>query len=93
MLKNIIFDFGNVIMNWNPDEILNHYQLTPSEHDLLKKVIFKSKEWFEIDAGKINEKEATQIFVSNYRIKLSKLWILGHRMLIFMNRFSYLWSN
>ena len=64
MLKNIIFDFGNVIMNWNPDEILNHYQLTPSEHDLLKKVIVKSKEWFEIDAGKINEKEATQIFVS-----------------------------
>jgi len=25
MLKNIIFDFGNVIMNYNPDEILNHY--------------------------------------------------------------------
>ncbi len=25
MLKNIIFDFGNVIMNYNPDEILYHY--------------------------------------------------------------------
>ncbi|MCT7723077.1 HAD family phosphatase, partial [Lactobacillus crispatus] len=24
MLKNIIFDFGNVIMNYNPDEILYH---------------------------------------------------------------------
>ena len=33
MLKNIIFDFGNVIMNYNPDEILNHYELTPQEHD------------------------------------------------------------
>ncbi|MCI7797222.1 MAG: HAD family phosphatase, partial [Lactobacillus johnsonii] len=28
MLKNIIFDFGNVIMNYNPDEILNHYELS-----------------------------------------------------------------
>ena len=42
MLKNIIFDFGNVIMNYNPDEILNHYELTPQEHDLLRKTIFES---------------------------------------------------
>lgn len=52
MLKNIIFDFGNVIMNYNPDEILYHYQLTSEEHDLLRKTIFESKEWSEIDAGK-----------------------------------------
>ena len=45
MLKNIIFDFGNVIMNYNPDEILNHYELSPEDHDLVRKTIFKSKEW------------------------------------------------
>ncbi len=56
MLKNIIFDFGNVIMNYNPDEILNHYELSPADHDLLRKTIFESKEWSEIDAGKITEK-------------------------------------
>ena len=43
MLKNIIFDFGNVIMNYNPDEILNHYELRPADHDLLRKTIFESK--------------------------------------------------
>lgn len=63
MLKNIIFDFGNVIMNYNPDEILNHYELSPADHDLLRKTIFESKEWSEIDAGKITEKEATEIFI------------------------------
>ena len=63
MLKNIIFDFGNVIMNYNPDEILNHYELRPADHDLLRKTIFESKEWSEIDAGKITEKEATEIFI------------------------------
>lgn len=45
MLKNIIFDFGNVIMNYNPDEILNHYELSPEDHDLIRKTIFESKEW------------------------------------------------
>lgn len=64
MLKNIVFDFGNVIMEWNPDEMLNHYHLTPDQHDLLKKVIFRSKEWQEIDAGKLTEKEAEKIFLS-----------------------------
>ena len=33
MLKNIIFDFGNVIMNYNPDEILYHYQLHKKDDD------------------------------------------------------------
>ena len=63
MLKTIIFDFGNVIMNYSPDEILNHYELSPADHDLLRKSIFESKEWSEIDAGKISEKEATEIFM------------------------------
>ena len=63
MLKNIIFDFGNVIMNYNPDEILNHYELSQADHDLLRKTICESKEWSEIDAGKITEKEATEIFI------------------------------
>ncbi|MDK7192947.1 HAD family hydrolase [Lactobacillus gasseri] len=63
MLKNIIFDFGNVIMNYSPDEILNHYELSPADHDLLRKSIFESKEWSEIDAEKISEKEATEIFM------------------------------
>ncbi|MDH5101302.1 HAD family phosphatase [Lactobacillus kefiranofaciens] len=70
MLKNIIFDFGNVIMNYDPNEILNHYQLTPEEHQLLLKNIFQSKEWLEIDAGKITEDEATEIFFSRVPQKL-----------------------
>lgn len=72
MLKNIIFDFGNVIMNYDPNEILNHYQLTPEEHQLLLKNIFQSKEWLEIDAGKIAEDEATEIFVNRVPEKLQR---------------------
>ncbi|WP_144231133.1 HAD family hydrolase [Lactobacillus gasseri] len=70
MLKNIIFDFGNVIMNYNPNEILNHYELSPADHDLLRKTIFESKEWSEIDAGKITEKKATEIFTDRVPDKL-----------------------
>lgn len=44
MLKILFFDFGNNIMNYNPDEV-NHYELSPVDHDLLRKTIFESKEW------------------------------------------------
>lgn len=63
MLKNIVFDFGNVIMNYDPDMILNHYNLTPKQHKLLKKEIFQSEEWQKVDAGIIDEDEATQRFL------------------------------
>lgn len=79
MLKNIVFDFGNVIMNYNPGEILNHYELSPADHDLLRKIIFESKEWGEIDAGKITEKEATEIFVDrvpdNLKSKVKQIMV------------------
>lgn len=63
MLKNIVFDFGNVIMNYDPDIILNQYNLTSQQHELLKKEIFQSEEWQKVDAGIINEDEATQEFL------------------------------
>lgn len=62
MLKNIIFDFGNVLIDYNPDKILYRYDINDKERAILKKNIFGSKEWLQIDAGKINEDEATELF-------------------------------
>lgn len=62
MLKNIIFDFGNVLIDYNPDKILDRYDINDEERAILKKIIFGSKEWLQIDAGKINEDEAIEIF-------------------------------
>ncbi|WP_308558109.1 HAD family phosphatase [uncultured Lactobacillus sp.] len=62
MLKNIIFDFGNVLIDFKSDKILNHYDLSKEEHELLNKAIFGSNEWLKIDAGELTEDEATEIF-------------------------------
>lgn len=62
MLKNVIFDFGNVIIDFSPDKILNNYDVTSEERELFKKEIFNSEEWLKIDAGELTEDEATEIF-------------------------------
>ncbi len=70
MLKNIVFDFGNVIVNYNPNQILNNYALKPTDHDLLKKVIFDSKDWLKVDAGTLTEDQATKIFLTKVHERL-----------------------
>lgn len=62
MLKNIIFDFGNVLIDYDPDKIIDHYDVNDEERAIFKKNIFGSKEWLEVDAGRITEDEATDIF-------------------------------
>ena len=45
MLKNIIFDFGNVLIDYDPDKIIDHYDVNDEERAIFKKNIFGSKEW------------------------------------------------
>ena len=33
MIKNIIFDLGNVIINYNQEKIIKHFTQNKDEHD------------------------------------------------------------
>ena len=62
MIKNIIFDFGNVLLEWNEDKIVTNYSNNKEEQEILKQVIFKSDEWFKLDDGSMNYQEAISVF-------------------------------
>ena len=62
MIKNIIFDFGNVLLEWKEDKIVEYYTDNKKEQELLKKIIFKSKEWFKLDDGSMSYQEAIALF-------------------------------
>ena len=62
MIKNIIFDFGNVLLQWNEDKVVSNYSKNKEEKEILKKVIFKSDDWFKLDDGTLGYKEAIEIF-------------------------------
>lgn len=58
MIKNIIFDIGNVLLNFKPLEYL--YNRIPERqwaHHIYEE-IFKSNEWLMLDMGLITEDEA-----------------------------------
>lgn len=70
MIKNIIFDFGNVLLEWNEDKIVTNYSSKKEEQEILKKVIFKSDEWFMLDDGSMNYQEAISVFKEKLPINL-----------------------
>jgi putative hydrolase of the HAD superfamily len=58
MVKNIIFDLGKVLLNFEPLEYL--YKNIPEKERAYKiyEEVFKSNEWIMLDRGVITEKEA-----------------------------------
>ncbi len=66
MIKNIVFDFGGVVLTWNPKIILKNFTKDEKDIELLEKVIYKSKEWQMLDKGIITREEA----IKNLSIQL-----------------------
>ena len=64
MIKNIIFDIGNVILNFNYKEILPKYTTDKEAQDFIEQYIVNSPEWLGyalIDTGYITKEEAISI--------------------------------
>lgn len=60
MIKNIIFDFGGVLLTWNPKIILKNFTNNDKYIELLSEKIYKSKEWQMLDNGDITREIATK---------------------------------
>ncbi len=63
MFKNIIFDFGNVIAEFNPDKLTAPYAENKEDLRLLSDVVFDRLYWDDLDAGIISDEEAKEKIV------------------------------
>lgn len=57
MIQNLIFDFGNVIIRFDPDYIVSQTVSDPEEHALLTEAIFEQKRFESYDIGHHSPKE------------------------------------
>lgn len=58
MIKNIIFDLGNVLIRFQPADYLKETGLNEKEAEFINREIYQSREWIELDRGIISRKEA-----------------------------------
>lgn len=50
MIKNIVFDMGGVLIDYNPQRVLDKY-FPPEYHSILKKEVFENPLWSQLDGG------------------------------------------
>ena len=57
-VKNWIFDLGAVLLEWNPQAILNVFTSNVDQHALLMREIFQHPDWLAMDRGQLSEEQA-----------------------------------
>ena len=71
MIQNIVFDMGNVLIRFDPDEFMTREGITEAEdRRLVLNELFLSVEWAQMDSGVLTEKTAEPIFLRRFPERL-----------------------
>ena len=60
MIKNVIFDIGNVLVDFRWRELMDELNLTKADKDRFEIYVFGSKWWHEFDYGTMKEAEVVK---------------------------------
>lgn len=77
ILKNLVFDMGNVLIEWNSEKILKAITENIHLQDLLRKEVFETGLWVETDEGVKTREEVIEIVTGklgeDYRNEITQL--------------------
>lgn len=54
-LRNVIFDFGGVLVAWRPQEIIESFYAEPALRESLRTHAFQHDDWLAMDRGTLDE--------------------------------------
>ncbi len=58
MIRNIVFDMGNVLVYWRPDVLIQRLNVPEEDHPLLLREVFGDVNWIQLDRGIVTPREA-----------------------------------
>ncbi len=73
MIRNIVFDMGNVILKFDPEYFMLREGITEEkDRDIIRKELFRSLEWAQMDLGVLTEDTAEPLITSRMPEHLKK---------------------
>ncbi len=73
MIRNIIFDMGNVLIYFDREVFLDRVGLTdPADRELLLREVYLSLEWSMMDRGSLTDEQAADIIAARVPARLGK---------------------
>ena len=73
MIKNIVFDLGNVLISFNPADFLDKKGYTAKAKNIIISDIFSSVEWRLLDNGDITTTEAIETIAVRSSLKREQI--------------------
>lgn len=64
MIKNIVFDVGNVLLEYNPRRVLRRLGAGPEAQEAVMQALFDAPEWIRGDEGTITQQEMIEAAVA-----------------------------
>ncbi len=61
MLKNIVFDMGNVLIHYDPQLVLDRFCETEEERTVIYRELFQGEDWVKTDLGLITDEELFEL--------------------------------
>ena len=61
MIKNIVFDMGNVVIRFDPDFFMEREGVALEDRPLLMREVYRAPEWAMMDRGSLTDEEAADI--------------------------------
>ena len=58
MIKNILFDMGQVLVRWDPPRFTRRLGLGAEDARMLEREVFGDAEWVQLDRGAISDRDA-----------------------------------
>jgi putative hydrolase of the HAD superfamily len=62
MIRNVIFDAGGVLLEWNPPQVIAQIYPDPQVQAQIREYMFEHPDWHEYDRGTISESSAPAHF-------------------------------
>lgn len=84
MIRNIVFDMGNVLIHWRPEELVRRLGVPEEDRPLLMREVFGDVNWVQMDRGVATPEEAAERMcrrlperLHGYVLKLTRDWWQG----------------
>lgn len=61
MIRNIVFDMGNVLIHWKPELFVERLGIPEEDRPLLLREVFGSVEWIQMDRGALSLEEGLAV--------------------------------
>jgi putative hydrolase of the HAD superfamily len=62
--RSVIFDFGGVLLRWQPQEIIDAFYEDPALRSALSRNVFRHPDWLEMDRGSLDDDTAVLRFAA-----------------------------